>query len=86
MAISCSRRSTFPGRQRWTARSWSGRWILLIPRSNDRRYLLLVKEKVELLEGRLASVAVDMRRPTQLLVLKRRNPLCLHYEASLMAP
>lgn len=30
-------------------------------------------------------MAVDMRRPTQLLVLKRRNPLCLHYEASLMA-
>lgn len=50
------------------------------PVRNNGRYPKRVKEKVRLLEGVYATLAVDLRRPTGLLALKQRRPLCLHYE------
>ncbi|MCX7680889.1 MAG: glucosamine 6-phosphate synthetase [Anaerolineae bacterium] len=42
-------------------------------------YLYAVRQKVTLLEGHFATLSVDIRLPTKLLVLKRDMPLCLHY-------
>lgn len=53
------------------------------PREYNGRYLALVREKVSLLEGRFATLSVDLRNPTGLLVLKQLQPLCLHYEQEL---
>ena len=53
--------------------------------SANKRYLAHVKESVALLHGKLASLYVDLRAPTQLTVIKRDNPLGLHYEPSLQA-
>jgi len=50
------------------------------PVRNNGRYLGLVEERIHLLEGTYAALAVDLRRPTSLLALKRLRPLCLHYE------
>ncbi len=55
------------------------------PAALNGRYLPVVRDKIRLLEGRLASICVDLRRPTQLLVIKRNNPLCMHYEPELQA-
>jgi len=49
------------------------------------RYPELVREKVNLLEGKFATLSVDLRRPGGLLVLKHLQPLCLHYEEELVA-
>ncbi len=51
----------------------------------DGRYPALVQERVSLLEGTFATLSVDLRRPTGLLVLKQLQPLCLHYEPELEA-
>ncbi len=56
-----------------------------LPPSLNGRYLLQVREKMRLLEGKMVSMAVDLRNPTRLLVVKRNNPLSLHYEAPLQA-
>ena len=56
-----------------------------LPPSLNAQYLPRVREKMRLLEGKMVSMAVDLRNPTRLLVVKRNNPLSLHYEASLRA-
>lgn len=48
-------------------------------------YLRTVWEKVQLLEGTFATLSVDLRKPTGLLVTKNMMPLCLHYEERLGA-
>ena len=50
------------------------------PLEKNGRYLELVERKVGLLDGIFATLSVDLRRPTGLLVLKHLRPLCLHYE------
>ena len=50
------------------------------PVMSDGRYPRALEEKMRLLEGPYAVLAVDLRRPTGLLALKRLRPLCLHYE------
>ena len=55
------------------------------PLRYNGRYPGLVQEKVNLLEGRFATLSVDLRRPSGLLVLKHLQPLCLHYEQELTA-
>lgn len=57
----------------------------LDPSSLNGEYLPSVKEKAGLLMGRMTTMSVDLRYPTQLLVIKRGNPLCLHYESDLKA-
>lgn len=44
-----------------------------------------VRDRVRLLQGPLATLSVDLRRPTRLLVLKSQSPLCMHYEPELRA-
>ncbi len=51
-------------------------------RSNGQYYDAL-RQRIDLLEGRFATLSVDLRKPTQLLALKHLRPLCLHYEAPL---
>jgi glucosamine 6-phosphate synthetase-like amidotransferase/phosphosugar isomerase protein len=51
----------------------------------DGRYPTLVQERMSLLEGTFATLSVDLRRPTGLLVLKHLQPLCVHYERELQA-
>ncbi|OGP53168.1 MAG: hypothetical protein A2Y65_06730 [Deltaproteobacteria bacterium RBG_13_52_11] len=55
------------------------------PISNNGSYPPLVQRQVSLLEGFFATLSVDLRRPTHLLVLKYLRPLCLHYEKRLNA-
>jgi len=44
------------------------------------RYLHLVQERIDLLDGTFATLSIDIRRPERLLVLKHLRPLCVHYE------
>ena len=55
------------------------------PTLHTNQYLQAIGEKVELLNGSLASIYVDLRCPTRLIVLKKGNPLSKHYESSLKA-
>jgi len=55
------------------------------PLRYNGRYPTLVQERVSLLEGTFATLSVDLRKPTGLLVLKQLQPLCLHYEPELEA-
>ncbi|MEA3339876.1 MAG: hypothetical protein U9R15_07910 [Chloroflexota bacterium] len=55
------------------------------PQRHNGQYSALVQEKVNLLEGTFATLSVDLRRPTGLLILKQLQPLCLHYEPELEA-
>lgn len=48
-------------------------------------HLRTVWEKIQLLEGTFATLSVDLRKPTGLLVTKNLMPLCLHYEERLGA-
>jgi len=50
------------------------------PVSSDGRYPQLLEGKIRQLKGPYVVLAVDLRRPTGLLVLKQLRPLCLHYE------
>lgn len=50
-----------------------------------KRYPAHVRESAALLRGKLASLYIDLRDPAQLIVIKRDNPLSLHYEPSLQA-
>lgn len=50
-----------------------------------KRYPAHVKESAALLRGKLASLYVDLRDPAQLTVIRRDNPISLHYEPSLQA-
>jgi amidophosphoribosyltransferase len=49
------------------------------------QYLGKVRGEIDRLEGAFATLSVDLRHPEQLLVLKYRRPLCLHYEADWQA-
>ncbi len=53
--------------------------------SGNGTYCRLVKKRTQLLDGLFATLSVDLRRPTRLLVLKHLMPLCLHYEERLRA-
>ncbi|MDY7040969.1 MAG: hypothetical protein SVX38_08910 [Chloroflexota bacterium] len=55
------------------------------PVSENGRYLALVRRRVSLLLGYFSTLSIDLRHPTQLLVLKHMMPLCLHYEPDLQA-
>lgn len=55
------------------------------PISNNGSYSSVVQRQVSLLEGFFATLSLDLRRPTRLLVLKHLRPLCLHYEKRLNA-
>jgi glucosamine 6-phosphate synthetase-like amidotransferase/phosphosugar isomerase protein len=48
-------------------------------------YCKAMQERANWLDGIFATLSVDLRNPTQLVILKHRRPLCLHYEASLQA-
>jgi amidophosphoribosyltransferase len=50
------------------------------PLKDSRKYLTLARKRIGLLEGTFTTLSVDLRKPTRLLVLKNREPLCLHYE------
>lgn len=53
--------------------------------SNNGSYPSRVQRQVAHLEGVFATLSVDLRRPTRLLILKYFRPLCLHYEKRLNA-
>lgn len=50
------------------------------PAQNDGRYPQDLEATLRFLRGTYAVLAVDLRRPTNLLALKQLRPLCLHYE------
>ncbi len=49
--------------------------------SSDAVYVEQACRQMRLLEGQFTFLAVDVRFPTRLLVLKHHNPLCVHYHA-----
>ena len=51
----------------------------LSPASYNDSYLAEAACEVARLEGRFATLSVDLRRPGRLLVLKKDAPLCVHY-------
>lgn len=53
--------------------------------SPDKGYLAHVQESIELLDGKLASLYVDLRHPALLVAIRKNNPLNLHYEPTLKA-
>ncbi len=55
------------------------------PRQPLPGYCRAIQERANWLEGMFATLSVDLRNPAQLVALKHRRPLCLHYEASLQA-
>lgn len=55
------------------------------PGVTNGTYCAAIRQRVNLLDGRFATLSVDLREPTQLLVLKHLRPLCLHYEAPFQA-
>jgi amidophosphoribosyltransferase len=55
------------------------------PFSHNGTYSHLVKKRTQLLNGLFATLSIDLRRPTRLLILKKLMPLCLHYEERLNA-
>ena len=55
------------------------------PISSNGSYPSRVQRQVSLLAGVFATLSVDLRQPTRLLILKYLRPLCLHYEERLHA-
>lgn len=53
------------------------------PHQKNGAYLAHLSEQVLQIVGSFATLSVDLRKPTDLLVLKSLRPLCLHYEESL---
>jgi len=49
------------------------------PFESDGNYLKHIHDKATLLGGSFAIIAVDLRSPKGLIVLKNSMPLCLHY-------
>jgi len=49
------------------------------PDGQPDAYLPAVRERVDLLHGRFATLSVHLVRPEWLLVLKKDMPLCVHY-------
>jgi glucosamine 6-phosphate synthetase-like amidotransferase/phosphosugar isomerase protein len=50
------------------------------PWRSNGRYVECMAQQVRLLEGTFATLSLDLRAPTGLLVLKHLRPLCVHYE------
>ena len=50
------------------------------PLENGGSYPALARKRIGLVEGTFTTLSVDLRRPTGLLVLKKLDPLWLHYE------
>ena len=55
------------------------------PASLNGQYLAEVRPRLWYLQGRFTFMAWDQRAPAQLLVVKHRNPLSLHYQADWQA-
>jgi len=53
----------------------------LSPTSLDGTYLSAVQQQMARLQGRFATLSIDLRRPGRLLALKYNMPLCVHYHA-----
>ncbi len=51
----------------------------LSPLRLNGSYLAEVRRRMTVLEGRFATLSVDLRRPRRLLVMKQGAPLCVHY-------
>ncbi len=58
---------------------------LVGPRRNDADWPLRMQRGLEEIEGWFATLSVDSRRPTELLVLKHSRPLSVHYDEDLGA-
>jgi len=52
----------------------------LTPQQSPLHYMSKVIDHVQLLEGPMAVMAVDLQNPSRLLVIKDGSPLCVHYE------
>ncbi len=55
------------------------------PTTLNGHYWPQLQTVVRCLEGRFATLSIDLRRPTRLLALKHLQPLCLHYEPAVEA-
>jgi glucosamine 6-phosphate synthetase-like amidotransferase/phosphosugar isomerase protein len=55
------------------------------PLGANGTYCSILQCQSRRLEGRFATLSVDLRQPTRLTALKYLRPLCLHYEAELAA-
>lgn len=52
----------------------------LIPTTSNTDYLDALTSSVQLIDGTLAIIALDLRRPDRLVVVKRGAPLSVHYD------
>ncbi|MBN1179711.1 MAG: hypothetical protein JXD18_10885 [Anaerolineae bacterium] len=50
------------------------------PRYTNGRYAAEMQHRSRILDGSFATLSVDLREPTSLLVLKHLRPLCVHYD------
>lgn len=55
------------------------------PDLNNKRYSESIAERVSMLEGTFSTLSIDLRKAERLLVLKKLQPLCLHYEPAWQA-
>ncbi len=55
------------------------------PGIKGQAYRRAIATRINLVQGKLTSVSMDIRRPGELLVLKRDMPLSMHYEDSMQA-
>ncbi len=55
------------------------------PLSANGTYCSLLRAQSRRLQGRFATLSVDLRQPARLIALKHLRPLCLHYEPALQA-
>ncbi len=53
------------------------------PHEENGAFLESVRRKVVEIRGTFATLSVDLRKPTELLVMKSLRPLCLHFEEKL---
>ena len=53
----------------------------LSPLNTNGSYLHAVRQRLRLLRGQFTFLAVDLHKPQQLILLKHRNPLCLHFHS-----
>lgn len=50
---------------------------------NSERYFLEVKQQVKLLNGDYTFIFIDLRKPNQIVVVKKNQPLSFHWDTSL---
>jgi glucosamine 6-phosphate synthetase-like amidotransferase/phosphosugar isomerase protein len=58
---------------------------LINPTQVNGQYRDMICDQANVLNGRFATLSLDLRRPHRLIVLKYKRPLCLHYEPELKA-